>query len=115
VGTPFKNRHALRDAGVHAPLMAGISGTQAEGADAIVVSGGYVDDADYGDVIIYTGHGGNDPATKQQVADQDIAAHGNVGGITSEREGLPVRVVRGAGGHSEHAPAAKAGLKPIGL
>jgi len=105
VGTIFRNRQALRDAGVHAPLMAGISGTQAEGADSIVVSGGYADDADYGDVIIYTGHGGNDPASKQQIADQDIAAHGNAGLITSQLEGLPVRVVRGAGGHSEHAPA----------
>jgi len=105
VGTGFKNRQALRDAEVHAPLMAGISGTQAEGADSIVVSGGYLDDADYGDVIIYTGHGGNDPQTKRQIADQDVAAHGNAGLITSQLQGLPVRVIRGAGGHSQHAPA----------
>jgi integrase len=41
--------------------MAGISGGEREGADSIVVSGGYEDDEDYGDVIVYTGAGGNDP------------------------------------------------------
>jgi putative restriction endonuclease len=40
--------------------MNGIHGTAKEGADSIVVSGGYVDDRDMGDVIIYTGEGGND-------------------------------------------------------
>jgi hypothetical protein len=33
------------------------------GAESIVVSGGYEDDEDHGDTIIYTGHGGNDPQT----------------------------------------------------
>jgi hypothetical protein len=30
------------------------------GAESIVVSGGYKDDNDFGDVIVYTGHGGQD-------------------------------------------------------
>lgn len=42
-------------------MQAGISGSGEEGADSVVVSGGYEDDEDYGDVIVYTGHGGNDP------------------------------------------------------
>lgn len=41
------------------------------GADAIVVSGGYEDDNDDGDEIIYTGQGGNDPDSGKQVADQE--------------------------------------------
>ncbi len=58
--------------------MAGISGTDEEGADSIVLSGGYEDDVDYGDEIVYSGHGGRDPNTGQQVADQEFA-RGNAG------------------------------------
>jgi putative restriction endonuclease len=60
-GTLFADRRALHDAGVHRPLQAGISGSATDGADSIVVSGGYEDDEAYGDVIDYTGHGGNIP------------------------------------------------------
>lgn len=66
VGTPFKDRRAVADAGVHRPLMAGISGSGENGADSIVVSGGYEDDLDLGDEIVYTGQGGNDPNTGKQ-------------------------------------------------
>ncbi len=38
--------------------MAGISGSESEGADSIVLSGGYEDDEDLGDEIVYAGHGG---------------------------------------------------------
>jgi putative restriction endonuclease len=62
-GRAFDSRRALSDAGVHRPLQAGISGAGSEGADFIVVSGGYEDDEDYGDELVYTGHGGNDPQT----------------------------------------------------
>ncbi len=49
-----------------------ISGSGSDGADSIVVSGGYEDDIDAGDEIIYTGHGGNDPQTGKQIADQTL-------------------------------------------
>jgi len=65
-GTSFATRREASDAEVHRPLRSGISGAAGEGADSIVVSGGYEDDEDYGDVIVYTGHGGNDPETKPQ-------------------------------------------------
>lgn len=71
-GTLFNSRAEIAAAGVHRPLIAGISGSEKEGADSIVMSGGYEDDRDEGDVIIYTGHGGNDPATKKQIADQEL-------------------------------------------
>ena len=48
-GRIFTDRKELHDAGVHAPLVAGISGSQTEGADSIVMSGGYEDDEDNGD------------------------------------------------------------------
>jgi SAD/SRA domain len=59
----INDRVDLARSGVHPPRMKGISGSQNEGADSIVVSGGYEDDHDLGDVIIYTGEGGRDPNT----------------------------------------------------
>jgi len=53
-GDLFDDRAALAKAGVHPPLVAGISGGKHEGADSIVLSGGYEDDEDLGDTIIYT-------------------------------------------------------------
>jgi putative restriction endonuclease len=103
VGSAFANRQALHHAGVHRPLMSGISGAEEEGADSIVVSGGYEDDEDYGHYIVYTGQGGNDPATRQQVADQTLT-RGNLALARSSVEGLPVRVIRGAGGDPMHSP-----------
>lgn len=105
VGAQFANRVALSEAGVHRPLQAGISGGATSGADSIVVSGGYVDDKDHGNRIIYTGHGGNDPNTGQQIAAQELH-RGNKGLAVSSDEGLPVRVVRGANGDPEFSPAA---------
>lgn len=99
----FRNRQALRDAHIHRPTMAGIDGNK-NGAYCIVVSGGYVDDEDNGSEIIYTGQGGNDTATKRQVADQEWT-RGNAGLRFNQEHGLPVRVVRGHKGDPPHAPA----------
>jgi len=46
VGTIFENRIEASVSGVHRPRQAGISGAGSEGADSIVVSGGYIDDED---------------------------------------------------------------------
>jgi putative restriction endonuclease len=94
IGTLFPNRAALAAAGVHRPRMAGISGGAAEGADSIVLNGGYEDDQDRGDEVVYTGHGGNDPETGRQVADQTLTV-GNKALAKNCLDGLPVRVVRG--------------------
>ncbi|GAA1638080.1 YDG/SRA domain-containing protein [Nonomuraea maheshkhaliensis] len=101
-GTLYVDREELRLAGLHAHKQNGISGTEAEGADAIVLNGGYPDDWDEGDLIIYTGQGGQD-ARKRQVADQTIT-RGNAGLVRSQMERLPVRVIRGHEEKSEHAP-----------
>src|SRR4051794_13821659 len=103
-GTLYASRREAHDAGVHRPLQAGISGAPAEGADSIVVSGGYEDDQDFGDTIVYTGHGGNDPATGAQVADQ-VLERGNAALAFNHRRGLPVRVIRGAGGEPTLSPS----------
>ncbi len=111
-GTTFQNRREVADAGVHRPLQAGISGAGTEGADSVVLSGGYEDDQDYGDVVIYTGQGGNDPNTGRQVADQTLT-RGNLALARSQAEGVEVRLVRGAGLTSPFAP--QSGFRYDGL
>jgi putative restriction endonuclease len=96
VGTEFASRAELAAAGIHKPTQAGISGSTVEGADSIVVSGGYEDDEDYGDYIIYGGQAGNDPNTKHQIADAGLS-RGNLALVVSYNKGLPVRVTRGLG------------------
>jgi len=57
VGSTFSDRRGLHDRGVHRGLMRGI----APAGSSIVLSGGYPDDEDFGDRVIYTGEGGCDP------------------------------------------------------
>ena len=102
-GTLFEDRAELRESGVHRPIQAGISGSQTEGAESIVLSGGYEDDADHGDVIIYTGQGGRDRITGQQIHDQPFT-RGNRALALSKQNGLPVRVIRGSSHDSEYSP-----------
>ncbi|QKW31654.1 HNH endonuclease [Nocardiopsis flavescens] len=104
VGRGFKSRKDASLAKVHRPLQAGICGTKKTGAESIVVSGGYKDDEDLGEVIVYTGHGGRDAATGKQIADQSLEDSGNAALYTSLLEGQLVRVLRGAQADSPHAP-----------
>jgi putative restriction endonuclease len=111
-GTAFQSRAELSAAGVHTPPQAGISGSREEGANSIVLSGGYEDDVDEGTWIVYTGQGGNDRASGKQVADQELV-RGNLGLARSADEGLPVRVIRGAGHRSKYSP--QSGFRYDGL
>lgn len=110
VGSTFSSRTEVRLAGLHRHQMNGISGNPNEGADAIVVSGGYLDDRDYGDRLVYTGEGGQEDGV--QVHDQ-VLAKGNLALARSEETGLPVRVIRGARGAKAHSPTT--GLRYDGL
>ena len=95
-GTEFASRADLSASGVHRPTQAGICGSGAEGAESIVVSGGYEDDEDYGDYLIYGGQAGFDPNTRQQNEDAQLS-RGNLALVVSYNKGLPVRVTRGLG------------------
>jgi putative restriction endonuclease len=108
----FESRAELSEAGVHRPLIAGISGSEREGADSIVLSGGYEDDEDLGDEVVYTGHGGRDAESGKQVAHQRLT-RGNLALAHSGIEGLPVRVIRGANLDSQYAP--RSGYRYDGL
>ncbi|WPU91530.1 YDG/SRA domain-containing protein [Mucilaginibacter sabulilitoris] len=103
-GDIFPNRKALTEAGIHKVLMGGIDGNPRQGASSIVLNGGYVDDFDLGDEIIYTGHGGNDPNTGRQIKDQSWESPGNKALLVSELHALPVRVTRGYKHHSAFSP-----------
>jgi putative restriction endonuclease len=111
VGSTFKNRIELAESKVHRPRQGGICGGQ-DGAESIVVSGGYVDDEDDGDQVIYTGQGGRDPNTGKQIAHQELTL-GNAGLARSRLEGYLVRLIRGAGGDPDHSP--DRGLRYDGL
>ncbi len=60
------------------------------------MSGGYEDDLNSGDVIVYMGHGGWNQETNKQIADQNFSRW-NQALVYSSLNGLPVRVVRDAG------------------
>ena len=99
-GTLYKGRKELHDAGVHCGHMRGIA---EKGGESIVLSGGYKDDKDEGDVVIYTGEGGRDSATGLQIADQTLT-RGNLALVNHFREGNPIRVTRGHQAGPPHAP-----------
>lgn len=94
VGEVFENRVALSKSGVHKPSMSGIWGSQVHGAYSIVLSGGYEDDVDQLDYILYTGQGGQDLPGGKQIKDQEFI-RGNKALAINKEEHLPVRVIRG--------------------
>lgn len=94
-GQPYLRRVDAARAKVHRPLQAGICGTKELGCESIAIVGGYEDDVDNVDVIIYTGEGGRDRDTGRQIRDQTLT-RGNASLITSKSEGKPVRVLRGS-------------------
>ena len=114
IGSVFRNRSELHISGVHKPLEAGISGSSLDGADSIVLNGGYVDDIDEGNYVIYTGHGGRNNSGRQ-IKDQEITSSGNWGLKNSCDEGIPVRVVRGPKGDPRWSPASSTGYRYDGL
>lgn len=111
-GSLFSTRKELSSSGVHRPTQAGICGDGSSGTESIVVSGGYVDDEDFGNILIYTGHGGNDPHSGRQVKDQELT-RGNLALAFSCDQQIPIRLVRGSGGDQAFSP--KSGYRYEGL
>ena len=90
-GDLFANRLELSLARQHPPRRAGVSGSRAEGADSIVLAGAYADDAFSEEEIIYSGSGGRDLQTGNQVTDQEMTGR-NLALRRSQETGRPVRV-----------------------
>ena len=100
IGDLFFFRMELCVVGLHGQAQAGIDYVPASQssngepiATSIIVSGGYEDDEDAGDVIIYTGHGGQDKFSKQCVHQK--LEGGNLALERSMHYGIEVRVIRG--------------------
>lgn len=110
-GYHFNDRKSMMEKAFHRKWPAGIDGNSKEGTAAIVLSGGYEDDEDFGDIITYTGAGGN--KNGKQVEDQSWDNLGNAGLVVSMNKGLPVRVIRGHNHHSDYSP--KKGYTYAGL
>ncbi|XP_057479613.1 histone-lysine N-methyltransferase family member SUVH9-like [Actinidia eriantha] len=100
IGDLFFFRMELCVVGLHGQAQAGIdyvaAGHSSSGepiATSVIVSGGYEDDEDGGEVIIYSGHGGQDKHSKQ-CAHQKLEG-GNLALERSMYYGIEVRVMRG--------------------
>ena len=103
-GSEFENRLFLSKYGVHRPIRAGVSGTATEGANSVILSGGYEDDEDYGHTIIYAGNGGRSYKTGTQVADQQLDGKNLALAFNYEHD-LPVRLIRGANPKNPFSPS----------
>ncbi|MED6158554.1 Histone-lysine N-methyltransferase, H3 lysine-9 specific suvh5 [Stylosanthes scabra] len=98
VGDEFHYRIELNIVGLHRQTQGGIDYVKHNGkilATSIVASGGYADDLDNSDVLIYTGQGGNVMNSGKEPEDQKLE-RGNLALKNSNDEQNPVRVIRGA-------------------
>ncbi|CAL5193247.1 unnamed protein product [Lathyrus oleraceus] len=99
IGDIFFFRFELCLVGLHAPSMAGIDylGSKASQEEeplavSIVSSGGYEDNTDDGDVLIYSGQGG---VNREKGASDQKLERGNLALEKSMHRGNDVRVIRG--------------------
>ncbi|KAL2923033.1 Histone-lysine N-methyltransferase family member SUVH2 [Bienertia sinuspersici] len=100
IGDLFYFRMELCVVGLHGQSQAGIdylpSSQSSNGepiATSIIVSGGYEDDEDAGDMLIYTGHGGLDKL--HRMCNHQKLEGGNLALERSMHYGIEIRVIRG--------------------
>ncbi|PWA61859.1 histone H3-K9 methyltransferase [Artemisia annua] len=95
VGDEFQYRVELALVGIHRPFQAGIDSVK-KGRDvfavSIVASGGYDNEIDKPDCLIYSGAGG---VTKEKTIEDQKLERGNLALYNNIAAKLPVRVVRG--------------------
>lgn len=97
VGDEFQYRVELAVVGIHRLYQNGIDSIKLDGkvvATSIVASGAYADDMESGDVLIYSGQGGNVVEKDKEPEDQKLEK-GNLALKNSISANTPVRVVRG--------------------
>ncbi|KMT15079.1 hypothetical protein BVRB_3g062010 [Beta vulgaris subsp. vulgaris] len=97
IGDIFNYRIELSIIGLHGPLQGGIDTTKVDKqavAISIVASGGYANDVDSSDVLIYTGQGGNATGGDKQPEDQKLE-RGNLALKNCIDRKTLVRVIRG--------------------
>lgn len=124
VGSTWRFRVQVSEAGVHRPHVGGIHGRSNDGAYSLVLAGGFEDEVDRGDEFTYTGSGGKNLAGNKRIgapsADQtltnmnralalncDAPLDDKIGAESRNwRAGKPVRVIRSFKGRkiSKYAP-----------
>uniref|UniRef100_A0A8C5LTC7 E3 ubiquitin-protein ligase UHRF n=1 Tax=Leptobrachium leishanense TaxID=445787 RepID=A0A8C5LTC7_9ANUR len=124
VGTAWKFRVQVSEAGVHRPHVGGIHGRSNDGSYSLVLAGGFEDEVDRGDEFTYTGSGGRDLSGNKRIGEHSFdqtlthmnralalncdAALNDKDGAESKnwRAGKPVRVIRSSKGRriSKYAP-----------
>ena len=98
VGDEFQFRIELNIIGLHRQIQGGIDYVRQKDkilATSIVASGGYADDLDNSDVLIYTGQGGNVMCSDKEPEDQKLE-RGNLALKNSSEVKNSVRVIRGS-------------------
>ena len=103
VGAQFRNRRGLYDARLHRDIRRGICGGTdiKRGAESIVLSGGYEDDIDLGQVIYFTGIGTRNKDGKL-TSDQSFTELNKSLAVNVDT-GQVVRVVRAVDGEFEYS------------
>ncbi|GAA5878961.1 hypothetical protein JCM16303_007245 [Sporobolomyces ruberrimus] len=113
IGTTFNFRMEASQAAIHAPVVAGISGSPDAGTWSIAVSGGYVDDVDLGYRLTFSGSGGRDlkgtAKTPKNLRTAPQSADQTWDGLNAALKRSvdlkkPIRVLRGFKGKSAFAP-----------
>ena len=98
VGDCYFYRNEILVVGLHNQVQAGIAwiGKKNESlCTSVVASGGYEDDEDNGDTLVYTGQGGNNYAGDKRQGYDQKPEKGNLALLNSWKQKTPVRVIRG--------------------
>ncbi|WAQ82782.1 hypothetical protein PtA15_3A146 [Puccinia triticina] len=113
VGDWWNSRMDCSQAGVHAPPVCGIAGSDGVGCWSVALSGGYEDDVDLGYAFTFTGSGGRalsgtaekpkNLRTAPQSSDQEFTAMNASLRLSCDLKNS-VRVIRGYKNHSPFAP-----------
>ncbi|KAK1297512.1 Histone-lysine N-methyltransferase, H3 lysine-9 specific SUVH6 [Acorus calamus] len=98
VGDEFQYRVELAIVGIHRPFQGGIDYLKKGKeilATSIVASGGYDDETDSSDVLIYSGSGGTVGGKGEKKVEDQKLERGNLALKNSIHARIPVRVIRG--------------------
>lgn len=98
VGDCYFYRNEILVVGLHNQVQAGIAWigkTNESLCTSVVASGGYEDDEDNGDTLVYTGQGGNNYAGDKRPGHDQKPVKGNLALLNSWKQKTPVRVIRG--------------------
>ncbi|KNZ48101.1 uncharacterized protein VP01_590g7 [Puccinia sorghi] len=113
VGDWWLSRGMCSQAGVHAPFVCGIAGSEGVGCYSVALSGGYEDDVDLGYAFTFSGSGGRalkgtpgkpkNLRTAPQSSDQEFTAMNASLRLSCDLKN-PIRVIRGFKNSSPFAP-----------